>query len=317
MKHSNDPTWKRVDQMTPEEYRERYEALIAEGIKPDPNGLGGRRRGGGDGGIILCHHTHCGSKSCGFCKGRGVIYAVKDSLAHRTHCAKMSVAPKKVDVSTSWTPAAELQEMGKEEFKREILGGFPEPVKYNTQEFRQRIADQISAEIASGVFNVGEIPYSNGTQVLYTYYGPKAITTSTSTDIKLKEKEMNKSNDSEAKPVSVATQQRVMKVAETIDTIVDDTKSASVRAAASQFVKLTREPLVAALTRVQTVVMDTHRAHPNGLTDQELRRHLPQFDGGSLVKRRSELARAGLVFDTGTTRETASGRRAIVWRVTL
>jgi hypothetical protein len=139
--------------------------------------------------------------------------------------------------------------MGKEEFKREILGGFPEPVKYNTQEFRQRIADQISAEIASGVFNVGEIPYSNGTQVLYTYYGPKAITTSTSTDIKLKEKEMNKSNDSEAKPVSVATQQRVMKVAETIDTIVDDTKSASVRAAASQFVKLTREPLVAALTR--------------------------------------------------------------------
>lgn len=169
MKHSNDPTWKRVDQMTPEEYRERYEALIAEGIKPDPNGSGGRRHSP-DGGIILCHHTHCGSKSCGFCKGRGVIYAGKDSLAHRTHCAKMSVAPKKVDVSTS-------------------------------------------------------------------------------TDIKLKEKEMNKSNDSEAKPVSVATQQRVMKVAETIDTIVDDTKSASVRAAASQFVKLTREPLVAALTR--------------------------------------------------------------------
>ncbi len=248
MKHSNDPTWKRVDQMTPEEYRERYEALIAEGIKPDPDGMGGRRHSP-DGGIILCHHTHCGSKSCGFCKGRGVIFAGKDSLAHRTHCAKMSAAPKKDDKPTSWTPAAELQEMGKEEFKREILGGFPEPVKYNTQEFRQRIADQISAEIASGVFNVGEIPYSNGTQVLYTYYGPKAITTSTSTDIKLKEKEMNKSNDSEAKPVSVATQQRVMKVAETIDTIVDDTKSASVRAAASQFVKLTREPLVAALTR--------------------------------------------------------------------
>lgn len=249
MKHSNDPTWKRVDQMTPEEYRERYEALIAEGIKPDPNGLGGRRHSP-DGGIILCHHTHCGSKSCGFCKGRGVIYARKDSLAHRTHCAKMSVAPKKVDVPTSWTPAAELQEMGKEEFKREILGGFPEPVKYNTQEFRQRIADQISAEIASGVFNVGEIPYSNGTQVLYTYYGPKTITTST--DIKLKEQNMmnmNNKSDSEAKPVSVATQQRVMKVAETIDTIVDDTKSASVRAAASQFVKLTREPLVAALTR--------------------------------------------------------------------
>lgn len=69
------------------------------------------------------------------------------------------------------------------------------------------------------------------------------------------------------------------------------------------------------LTRLQAVVMDVHRAHPNGLTDQELRRHLPQFDGGSLVKRRSELARAGLVFDTGTTRETASGRRAIVWRL--
>lgn len=70
------------------------------------------------------------------------------------------------------------------------------------------------------------------------------------------------------------------------------------------------------LTRLQAAVMEAHRAHPNGLTDQELRRHLPQFDGGSLVKRRSELARAGLVFDTGTTRETNSGRRAIVWRVT-
>jgi len=325
MKHSNDPTWKRVDQMTPEEYRERYEALIAEGIKPDPDGLGGRRYSP-DGDIILCHHLNCGSKSCGFCNGRGVIYVNKHSMAHLTHCEKMSAASKKVDVPTSWTPAVELtpkeyaklykslsgvepdpnshyrfikgspdaavipcldldcrdsgcasckgkrvtwahknstwysrhlellsraefQKMGKE-FKQEILGEFPVPVKYNTQEFQQRLADKISAEIASGISNVGEISYSNGTQVLYPYYGPKTITTST--DIKLKEQNMmnmNNKSDSEAKPVSVATQQRVMKVAETIDTIVDDTKSASVRAAASQFVKLTREPLVAALTR--------------------------------------------------------------------
>jgi hypothetical protein len=67
---------------------------------------------------------------------------------------------------------------------------------------------------------------------------------------------------------------------------------------------------------LQAAVLDVHRAHPDGLTDEELRGHLPMLNGGSLVKRRTELSRAGLVFDTGTTRTTYSGRAAIVWRVT-
>lgn len=74
-------------------------------------------------------------------------------------------------------------------------------------------------------------------------------------------------------------------------------------------------PKGATLTRLQGAVMDVHRAHPNGLTDEELRAQLPQFNGGSLVKRRTELARAGLVYDSGTTRTTTGGRAAIVWRI--
>ena len=70
------------------------------------------------------------------------------------------------------------------------------------------------------------------------------------------------------------------------------------------------------LVGLQAAVMDVHRAHPNGLTDEELRTHLPMLNGGSVVKRRTELTAAGLVFDTGTTRTTYSGRAAIVWRVT-
>lgn len=69
------------------------------------------------------------------------------------------------------------------------------------------------------------------------------------------------------------------------------------------------------LAPMQTAVLDVHQAHPDGLTDEELRRHLPRLNGGSVVKRRTELARAGLVYDTGTTRTTYSGRAAIVWRV--
>lgn len=44
------------------------------------------------------------------------------------------------------------------------------------------------------------------------------------------------------------TVDRVNKIATALDSIADDTMEASMRAAASQFVKLTREPLVAALT---------------------------------------------------------------------
>ena len=47
---------------------------------------------------------------------------------------------------------------------------------------------------------------------------------------------------------TTATADRVNKIAMAIDSIADDTLEASMRAAASQFVKLTREPLVAALT---------------------------------------------------------------------
>ena len=50
-------------------------------------------------------------------------------------------------------------------------------------------------------------------------------------------------------PVPTAKHERVMKIADTLEGIADDTREASMRMMSSQLVKLTREPLVALLTR--------------------------------------------------------------------
>ncbi len=49
------------------------------------------------------------------------------------------------------------------------------------------------------------------------------------------------------------------------------------------------------------------------LTDDELVQRFPDEDPGTVKKRRTELAKAGLVHDTGERRPTRRGRPAAVW----
>jgi hypothetical protein len=61
-----------------------------------------------------------------------------------------------------------------------------------------------------------------------------------------------------------------------------------------------------------------HASHPLGLTDDEMR---PFYANDATLddsyrKRRKDLARLGLLENSGTYRLTGKGRRAIVWRIT-
>lgn len=49
-------------------------------------------------------------------------------------------------------------------------------------------------------------------------------------------------------------------------------------------------------------VLEVHERHPDGLTDDQLARLLPDRHPGSLSKRRGELVALGFIADTGTTR---------------
>lgn len=53
-----------------------------------------------------------------------------------------------------------------------------------------------------------------------------------------------------------------------------------------------------------------------GLTDEELHRRLPDMRLNSLTTRRSELAGAGWLYDTGERREASGGVDQIVWKMT-
>lgn len=53
-----------------------------------------------------------------------------------------------------------------------------------------------------------------------------------------------------------------------------------------------------------------------GLADFELIRLLPAEHPGSVTKRRTDLHRKDLVWDTGERRTTPHGKQAIVWRIT-
>lgn len=76
-------------------------------------------------------------------------------------------------------------------------------------------------------------------------------------------------------------------------------------------------------TEVQLRVIALHRQHPSGLTDEELvalyAREYPQprslESQASPRKRRSDLARAGVLADSGDRRPLASGRHGIVWKL--
>lgn len=70
-----------------------------------------------------------------------------------------------------------------------------------------------------------------------------------------------------------------------------------------------------ALSVMQEWVMCAHLEHL-GLTDEQMCELLPDFHPPSLIKRRGELAKAGLVVDSGRTRFTKRWRDAIVWKRT-
>ena len=60
-------------------------------------------------------------------------------------------------------------------------------------------------------------------------------------------------------------------------------------------------------------LLDELRHFPrSGLTDQEMQ-ELTNMDPSTQRPRRIELAKAGLIEDSGRTRQTVSGRQAVIW----
>jgi transcription initiation factor IIE alpha subunit len=70
----------------------------------------------------------------------------------------------------------------------------------------------------------------------------------------------------------------------------------------------------ATLNAMQRRVLELLQATPDGLTDEEQQTRLG-MNPSTQRPRRIELARRGLVVAAGT-RQTASGRMAVVWKVT-
>lgn len=77
-------------------------------------------------------------------------------------------------------------------------------------------------------------------------------------------------------------------------------------------------PSSSARSRLADKVLERHRKFRTlGLTDDELVRLLKDEKPGSVIKRRGELVRDGLLEDSGLRRAVRrTGRAAIVWRVT-
>jgi hypothetical protein len=77
-----------------------------------------------------------------------------------------------------------------------------------------------------------------------------------------------------------------------------------------------REAAEYAATNAETlrwrVFQVIHRAGKDGATDLEIQAELG-LDGSTQRPRRIELLQAGDIEDSGQTRETPSGRRAVVW----
>jgi hypothetical protein len=71
------------------------------------------------------------------------------------------------------------------------------------------------------------------------------------------------------------------------------------------------------LQHLQQRVLETIAQHGHhGMTDEELRRSLPDLAPDTPRARRTELTSLGLVADSGERRRTARGRFAIVWVAT-
>lgn len=67
--------------------------------------------------------------------------------------------------------------------------------------------------------------------------------------------------------------------------------------------------------RVETLILDVHRACRDGLTDDELVASLPGLYGPTVRSARSRLSRRGSLVDSGVRRLSGRGRAQIVWRV--
>lgn len=68
-------------------------------------------------------------------------------------------------------------------------------------------------------------------------------------------------------------------------------------------------------SRVRELVLELHRQHPDGLTDDELSILAPDQYGPTLGKRRKDLTDEGMIVATLLRRETRRGTPAIVWRI--
>ena len=76
-----------------------------------------------------------------------------------------------------------------------------------------------------------------------------------------------------------------------------------------------KEAAIAAEPRAGTQrrrVLDILRHFPDGLTDHEIQ-HWLKMNPSTQRPRRVELVQSGLVKDSGHTRLTPSGKRAVVW----
>lgn len=73
-----------------------------------------------------------------------------------------------------------------------------------------------------------------------------------------------------------------------------------------------RQSISAELDQLRAIVLRLLEAHPGGLTDDE---GGALMDGDRLTfgRRRNELAKTGIVLDSGLRRKTPRGREAIVW----
>lgn len=66
------------------------------------------------------------------------------------------------------------------------------------------------------------------------------------------------------------------------------------------------------LSRLRGRVLEAIVSGPDGATDEEIQLYCA-LGGNTERPRRGELEKLGLIRDSGRTRRTASGRRAIVW----
>lgn len=68
------------------------------------------------------------------------------------------------------------------------------------------------------------------------------------------------------------------------------------------------------LGKLQQIVLDFLRQHRAANTTDEAMMDALNLGGNTLRPRRCELVKRGLVYDSGKTAPTRSGREAVVWR---